>query len=391
MTMKTSLSDGYWSSILARLSEVADLDATAREFGAFQRRGQVSNPEGVLRLALMYGPGRLSLRSTAAAAEGLVGSLSDKAVEGRLRKAGDWLEHLLERLLEARMRQSPNSKLALVDGSVIKPPGKGPQWRLHARYDPGCARFVDLKLSTIKTSEKVSHTAPQTGQAVITDRGYARVRDISTVLAQESDFITRIGWRSLRLLEADGSVFDLVSALPDGPDVAEHTVWLKGIDRPLRVVLQRLPEDKIKRAAKRARNKSAKNRSKIDPRTVKASGYLMLLTSFPADRQDAAQVAGIYRTRWQVELGFKRLKTLSGIDALPSADPRLARTWLLAHLIVAVLTEDFTEEILDFSPSKTDAEVSLTLAGLGIRAQDHPSRHFPKNTAKTTTKNGPPP
>jgi hypothetical protein len=364
----SSLSDGRWSSVLARLSAVADLDATAREFGAFQRRGQVSNPEGVLRLALMYGPGGLSLRGTAAAAEGLVGSLSDKAVEGRLRKAGAWLEHLLECLLRARLEQLPSGGLALVDGSVIKPPGKGPQWRLHARYDPGRGRFVDLKLSPITTSEKVAHTAPSAGQTVITDRGYARVRDIATVLAQRADFITRIGWRSLRLLTADGSTFDLISALSDGNEAAEHAVWLKGVDRPLRLVLQRLPEDKISRAGKRALRKSAKNRTKVDPRTLKAAHYLMLLTSLPADQQGTAHVIELYRTRWQVELGFKRLKTLSGIDALPSADPRLARTWLLAHLIVAVLTEDLTEEILGIPPSKADATVSLTLEGLAMGA-----------------------
>ena len=390
--MKTSsLSDGQWASIVSCLSAVADLDATARAFGAFQRRGRVSDPVGVLRLALMYGPGGLSLRGTAAAAEGLVGSLSDKAVEGRLRKAGPWLEHLLECLLRARMKQAPNGNLTLVDGSVIKPPGKGPQWRLHARYDPARGRFIDLRLSAITTSEKVAHTAPQAGQTVITDRGYARVRDISTVLAQGADFITRIGWRSLRLLDAGGSAFDLISRLPDGADAAEHAVWLKGIDRPLRVIFQRLPESQMSRAGKRAVRKSAKNRTKVDPRTLKAANYVMLLTSLPVDQQGAKQVTELYRTRWQVELGFKRLKTLSGIDALPSADPRLAKTWLLAHLIVAVLTEDLTEEVLGFPPSKADATVSFTLERLGMGTQNDTPRHLPKAKARKTAQNQPNP
>jgi len=386
----SSLSDGNWSSVLACLGEVADLEATARAFGAFQRRGQVADAKGVLRLALMYGPGGLSLRATAAAAEGLVGSLSDKAVEGRLRKAGAWLEHLLERLLSARMGQSLSDALGLIDSSVIKPPGKGPQWRVHARYDPGRGRFVDLKLTPTTVSEKVAHTAPEAGQTVITDRGYARVRDIATVLAKGAEFITRIGWRSLRLLDADGNVFDLISVLPDTDEATEYQVWLKGVDRPLRLILQRLPGDQMTRTAKRALRKSAKNRSKIDPRTLQSANYLMLLSSLPADQQGAEQVTELYRTRWQVELGFKRLKTLSGIDALPSADPRLARTWLLAHLIVAVLTEDLTEEILDFPPSRADASVLLTLESLAISAQDDPQRDL-STTASTdkTTENGP--
>lgn len=388
----TSLSAGHWGSIVASLSAVADLDATAREYGAFQRRGRVADPEGILRLALMYGPGGLSLRGTAAAAEGLVGSLSDKAVEGRLRKAGPWLEHLLECLLCARMERLPNGPVTLVDSSVIKPPGKGPQWRLHARYDPARGRFVDLRVGAITIGEKVSHTAPQPGQTLITDRGYARVRDISTTLAQGADFITRIGWRSLRLLNADGSVFDLIAMLPKaGNEAREHAVWIKGVDRPLRVILQRLPEGQLSRASKRALRKSAKNRTKVDPRTLIAASHVMLLTSLPADQYSAEHVTELYRTRWQVELGFKRLKTLSGIDALPSADPRLAKTWLLAHLLVAVLTEDLVEEILGFPPSKADATVSFTLERLGMGAQNHPSRHLPPNKTPKTNKNQPHP
>ena len=44
------------------------------------------------------------------------------------------------------------------------------------------------------------------------------------------------------------------------------------------------------------------------------------------------------------------MKTLGGLDELPSADPVLARTWLLAHLIAAVLTDDLANEIVGFSP-----------------------------------------
>ena len=57
----------------------------------------------------------------------------------------------------------------------------------------------------------------------------------------------------------------------------------------------------------------------------------------------------LYR-RWQIEIGFKRLKTLGGLDRLPASDPALARTWLLAHLIAAVLTDEIAREIVGFPP-----------------------------------------
>jgi len=97
--------------------------------------------------------------------------------------------------------------------------------------------------------------------------------------------------------------------------------------------------------------KASKNSRTIDPRTLTAAGYLMLLTSLAADAVPTERVSALYSERWQVEIGFKRLKTLGRLDELPSADPVLARSWLLAHLIAAVLTDDLANEIVGFSPS----------------------------------------
>lgn len=58
----------------------------------------------------------------------------------------------------------------------------------------------------------------------------------------------------------------------------------------------------------------------------------------------------MYRLRWQVELGLKRLKSGLGIDRLLARDERLARSWLLAHLILALLIEGVAGEVLDAPP-----------------------------------------
>nr|MBW4093071.1 transposase [Pseudomonadota bacterium] len=64
----------------------------------------------------------------------------------------------------------------------------------------------------------------------------------------------------------------------------------------------------------------------------------------------AAEVIRLYRLRWQVEIAFKRLKSLGAFAALRASDPRLARSWLLAHLIAAVLIETSLCEDLDSPP-----------------------------------------
>ena len=58
----------------------------------------------------------------------------------------------------------------------------------------------------------------------------------------------------------------------------------------------------------------------------------------------------LYRLRWQVELAFKRLKSLLGFGTVPAKDPDLARTYIFAKLLIAVLVEDLTQEALRATP-----------------------------------------
>jgi hypothetical protein len=96
---------------------------------------------------------------------------------------------------------------------------------------------------------------------------------------------------------------------------------------------------------------------------VRATGYLMLVTSLPAT-VPASEVLVAYRLRWQVELAFKRLKSLLGLDRLPAKSEPLARSWLLAHLILALLIEHTARTLLDLPPwADADAPtLHLTLA-----------------------------
>ncbi len=84
--------------------------------------------------------------------------------------------------------------------------------------------------------------------------------------------------------------------------------------------------------------------------TLASAGFLMVLTSLPPEVAAPERVMAIYRLRWQIELAFKRLKSGLGIHRLVARDPVMARSWLLAHLILALLIEDATGEVLDSPP-----------------------------------------
>lgn len=325
---------------------------TARRFGALRRLRKLRSASDLLRLALLYGPAGLSLRAVALAAceAGVAASLSDKAVLGRLRRLGDWLEHILAQLLAEHGRRL-GGQLALVDGTVVFSSGPGkPGFRVHALYEPALGRFTDFRVTSERVREAARLTRLSAGRTMLFDRGYARVRNIADVLAAGSDMVTRIGWRSLPLRDERGGVLDLFGMLAEDATVLDRPVRVAGVAAPLRLVVARLPPAARRSAEKRVRRRASKSCKRMDPRSATAAGYLMLVTSLSAERCPAAQVLRLYRGRWQVELGFKRLKSLGGLDALRAADPALARTWLLAHLIGAVLTEDFASRIAGFPP-----------------------------------------
>ncbi|MBR0684272.1 transposase [Roseomonas eburnea] len=352
------LCDARWSSLLRHVSGLVDLDGTARRFGAVQRVRRLGRAEDLLRLALLYGPGGLSLRGSAeaACALGMAETLSGKAVLGRLRRMGDWLDHILRALLDD-IGVALGGELALVDGTLVYSCGPGrPGFRVHALYEPALGRFTDFRVTTDRVREAATNTRLAPARTMLFDRGFARVRDIAAVLGAGSDMVTRIGWRSMKLFDQAAQRLDVMALLPSGDAPCERQVHIAGVAAPLRLVVQRLPPAQAASQARRTRRRASKNCQRPDARTERAAGYLMLLTSLPAERADAAQVVDLYRARWQVELGFKRLKSLGALDSLRAANPALARTWLLAHSIAAVLTEELASRLAGFSPQRRSIE-----------------------------------
>jgi hypothetical protein len=168
--------EAQWPDLVAAISAAIDLEATARTSGALVRRREIRTAEALLRLALAYGPGGLSLRAAAAWAEvsGLA-DLSDTALMNRLRKAAAWLGAIAGALLRGAAAAAsttldgplPGRRLRIADASMITGPGGTPKWRLHAAYDPVAGRFTDLVLTDERGAEGFGRTAWQVGDVAL--------------------------------------------------------------------------------------------------------------------------------------------------------------------------------------------------------------------------------
>ena len=210
-------------------------------------------------------------------------------------------------------------------------------------------------------AEALDRMAPVAGEIRIADRGFARLPGLLRFRrdsAQGADFIVRIGWNALSLRQPDGGAFNLIGHLHGLPhDLQPHEVLVcarsgrLGEPVPLRLVIQRKPPDAAEAARKQQRQQATRQQKVLKPGSLVAAGYVVLATSLPAEGYAAPDILAAYRLRWQIELAFKRLKSLLHIDAIPTRTDRASRSWLYAHLIMALLCDDLTQDFLDASPS----------------------------------------
>jgi hypothetical protein len=95
----------------------------------------------------------------------------------------------------------------------------------------------------------------------------------------------------------------------------------------------RLPEDKAEEARKRARREAE---GVCDDATLEAAAFVVVFTTVLTE-MTAAQVLELYRARWQIELGFKRSKSIRELDRLPNFLPETIHSWICAKLLLELL------------------------------------------------------
>jgi hypothetical protein len=355
-----------FSDLLARLPAGLGLDRLALETKAIQRKRELVDGATLLRIALARGPGGLSLRQTSAWASMLgIADLSNPGIKYRLNQATDFLAVLVERLLAAKgpgaALRWPGRTLRLADGTCVSKPGRpGTDWRVHGVFDLGRGGCSHLELTDRHGSEALERGAPLAGEIRIGDRNDARASVLRRFRAQSggrADFIVRLGWNALQLTDRAGQAFDLIGylqGLPPGSSPHEVTLGaaVGGAEPALavRLIVQRKPPEAAEATRLTLCRAAARKGKALDPRSLIAAAFMILATSLPKSGYSAKAILAAYRLRWQIELAFNRLKSLRQIDQLPTRTERGSQSWLYAHLILAWLCDDLSQDFLESSP-----------------------------------------
>jgi len=366
MVIRDELLD-IWELVQAHLPPHFDAQRRACERRAFLRKREVKDVASLFRLCMAYGGCGMSLRETCAWAEAVrLASLSEPSLMERLCKAAPWLGDIVAALIAQQAtvpaKRWAGYRLRAIDATAICQPGADrTTWRLHVGYDLASGQVDHIELTDGRGAENLQRLTYRPGEIVLADRVYARAHNLRLVRQDGADFIVRMGWNSLRLKRADGGDFDLFATLrAQAGQEGEVIVRVdegKGASVPLalRLIIWRKTPEQAEAEQKRLLKNAKKRGTKVDPRSLEAAKYVMLLTSLPANVFPACDVLAIYRFRWQIELAFKRMKSLAGLDELAAKDPALAQAWIFARLIAFLIAEQIAGQVPDsppFGPSK---------------------------------------
>lgn len=268
---------------------------------------------------------------------------------------------MLTRQVAARPVSDLPRRVRLVDATTLSAPGStGADWRLHASYDLSTGTVDAVELTDGRGGEHLGRVPLAKGDLVVADRGYAHEARIRETLEIGADVLVRIGHRAVPLADANGEAFDPMkfatrrrSRAGRPPRVEGVVVYLRSDKqrvRPMRLVVVRKSVDATTRAQTTIHREAQRKGKQPTARTLAAARFAFLLTSIPASEADDATMAELYRLRWQIELAFKRWKSLLGIDQLRADDPNLARAYIYAKLIGVVLADTIARQWRAFSP-----------------------------------------
>src|SRR5436190_2449683 len=360
-----SLVNEDWTNVVVRLGGAETLNITARETKAFLRPREITNAVDLLRLILAYCLGERGLRSTAAWATsvGLV-DISSVALLYRLRQCGDWLALLVGQVLAAAAPQASRGRMIrIVDATTVPKKGSGAKkknelWRIHSAFDLPQERFGHFELTDQRAGETLDRIPVVAGEIRLADRAYLQPDRMAILIEAGADFVIRAGWKSACWLDGRGNVLDLVAELRKAArGLIDRPIWIRrkrGGPLAVRLVAIKKPAQAAAEARRKARRAAQRGGHQISRQTLDAADWVILVTSLKSTEFVTADVLALYRLRWRIELGFKRLKSLIGLKGPPAIDERSARPHVLVHLLTILLLEPFIGEFED-SPHLAEA------------------------------------
>ncbi len=336
----------------------AGWEQQARECGALTRARGVSGPGALLRILLIHIANGCSLAETSARAQQAgLGRLNQSAVYKRLRSAEEWLRWMAEQMraslgiLTPKVRQ----RVRAVDATSISEPGStGTDWRIHYSINLANLQCDFFLLTDVGGGETWRRFPITPGDILLGDRGYSTPVGVRHVVKAGGDVVVRLNRRALPLFDEKGRRLDAVNLARrlKANECMEWAAWVHSGDTERiqgRLIVVRRSRQAAALALKKLKRQAVRRQQPVSAKSLEAVKYFFAWTSLPASWSHQS-VLELYRSRWQIELAFKRMKSIMGLGHLPKKDTESCRAWLHGKLFTSLLVERMIGAAKTLSP-----------------------------------------
>lgn len=252
------------------------------------------------------------------------------------------------------LRRLANTECYAIDATDIASEGNTQQiMRVHTLYSITGRHCPFVKVTDNHTAESVRHYTITEGSLYLADRCYGRAAQLSCLLDHKAHFIVRITPRLIRLYrDSDAKQpLDVKTLLTGSPFVV--TCWFRYRDEiyPIRLAGIPLPQEKRYPAEARARRSSARRLHRIQEATLLYSQWTFFAVD-TAIEPDSSAIYDIYSLRWQIELFFKRAKSLLHFHRIRAASPAyrnmVVSLWIAFAILFSALASLVFPRFSDF-------------------------------------------
>ena len=328
------------------------LDDLARQTGAIQRKRGIGSATDLLKILFLYACSNFSFRILAAASCALgISNISDTAWRKHFSKSASFLHEILHSMLSSFLPKADIStfgkikNVLLVDASVVRQNGKKQeQQRIHTCYSLNKNRMYEIKVTDKHTAESLTHFSLKKDDLVIADAGYGTAHNYIYAREKQADVILRITPKNFCLYDADNNKISLVQLLKKAEENHKEMIDIFGYCKYrtktafVRIIAGKLPKEEAEKARKRKKSTASRKQNQITEDTLFCAGWIVVVTSLGIE-YCGEEIIHLYKSRWQVELLFKRFKQNFSITTLKAGSTNYAETEVLLWLIIWVISE----------------------------------------------------
>ena len=332
---------------------------------AIVRRRDIKDPNDLMMLVLFHlltGCSLIEVSEISKLAK--LGDISDVAFMKRFGNCGEWFKWILTEIQENTNgiiqyeipEQLKQYRILAVDASDVAEKGtSGRIFRLHFALDIARMHAALYNITSNSVGEHLRNFEFSAGDLVLADRIYSCVTGIEYCMERQCQYIARMRTNSFKIYDEQGKPLDFLEMIT-GKESGDLQVFVKrdqgetkGKLIPIRICFKRKTDEAIEITRKKLKRIESRKQIVISASAYTFNEYIVLATSLDKSIS-AEEILDLYRYRWQVELYFKRLKSILDYGEMPKKSEKSIFAWLNGKLMIALLIEAMVGKT-DFSPS----------------------------------------